>query len=517
MSGATFFPTAPPDALALLADAMSRSLLAPLALREELDRIEVDAAPPEEWLLDGAALCAEIAGVLGAWPPHPPATTQEFARCAAALQRLDRWHRPLLPSETDLPRRAEHEILLDRMALEDRFNANLEHGTVIARQAFGSPFLRLDDGELDWNATPSPYAMLCALLDICVFLPASVAAGDPDAESSIEGGRYIDLIFRRFPPEELRLPWPPDALRLAIAPVAETEEDARFWVEGDHYAIESTVPFTRFEALIRLAAGAHLLLLPEMTVDGTLLLRFAETLRILRREVARADPDRMPALRLALIGVIEAPRVAGAAHRNYIAVINADGKILFTQEKLSHWNLDARAQSRFGLDGQGYPVPLREDTIPGANIVVAEFDALGRIMVLICADMSHEMPGDWIADHIGLDWLYAPVMDGSTCWLQGHVPWIVQRALRSCARVGTTVMVTNSMVMTHWNNRVIARHQAIPSYPYRAYEECGIGFVARRNGLDTVIQHIKVELAAPYSPVLRIIDWSTGWTAPPTT
>src|ERR1700723_679897 len=101
----------------MLATAMSRSLpLAPRALKDELDRIEVDLTPPEEWLLDGLALCAEIATALGTWPPHPPTTPQEFARCAVALQRLDRWHRPLLPSEVTLPRRAEHEILLDRMA-----------------------------------------------------------------------------------------------------------------------------------------------------------------------------------------------------------------------------------------------------------------------------------------------------------------------------------------------------------------------------------------------------------------
>lgn len=253
-----------------------------------------------------------------------------------------------------------------------------------------------------------------------------------------------------------------------------------------------------------------------MTVDAAYLARFAETLHGLRREVARADPDRMPSLRLALVGVIGGPRVAGGPHRNYIAAISANGEILFTQDKLTHWNLDARAQSRFGLDDRGYPVPLRENTTPGTNILVAEFDGLGRIMALICADMSHNMPGDWIADHIGLDWLYAPIMDGSTCWLQGPVPWIVRRALRTCARAGTTVMVANSMVMTRWNNRAIARDKVTASYLYKIYDDCGVGFIARRDGVNVVAQHVKVELATPRSPVLRIIDWSTGWTEPPT-
>jgi predicted amidohydrolase len=84
--------------------------------------------------------------------------------------------------------------------------------------------------------------------------------------------------------------------------------------------------------------------------------------------------------------------VAGGPHRNYIAAISGNGEILFTQDKLSHWNLDAGAQSRFGLDGKGFPVPLRENTIAGTNIMVAEFDGIGRVMALICADMSHNMP-----------------------------------------------------------------------------------------------------------------------------
>jgi hypothetical protein len=342
-------------------------------------------------------------------------------------------------------------------------------------------------------------------------------AGAPDAESSAEGSRPIALVFRRFPPEEIGLPWPTEAFRLALAPVVETDEDARLWVRGDRYAIELTVPLVRLEAILReaFASRAHMLLLPEMTVDATLLSGFIQKFKALRREFARLEEDEVPRPSLLLIGVIEAPKVSGGLHRNYVAAINANGEILFTQDKLSHWNLDAVAQSRFGMDDHHYPVPLYENTSPGIEVQVTEFDGFGRLMALICADMSHNMPGDWIADHIGLDWLYAPVMDGSTCGCQGRFPWIVQRALRVCDRAGTTVMVTNSMVMTHWNNRVIARHRADSSYPYKMYDTCGIGFIARRDGLKTVVQHAKIDLSAPKSPILRIIDWSTGWTQPP--
>ncbi|WP_427975912.1 hypothetical protein [Acidocella sp.] len=490
---------------------------APETLLKELDRLDLDMVPPDEWLIPSAELCAEVAESLGDWPPATPTTAKDFALCAAALQRLDRWHRPLLPSEVTLHRLPDHEAHLDRMAMEDRFNTNLQHGTIIARQAFGSPFLRLDDSELDWAAAPSTYSIICSLLDICVFLPAVVMAGAADAASSTEGSRPIALVFRRFPPEEIGILWPTDAFRLALAPVVETDADARLWVQGDRYAIELAVPLTRLEAILRktFVNRAHMLLLPEMTVDADLLPDFIKKFKALRREFALADDGEVPRLSLMLIGVIEAPKVSGGMHRNYVAAISASGKILFTQDKLSHWNLDAVAQSRFGIDGQHYPIPLYENTSPGINVQITEFDGFGRLMALICADMSHNMPGDWISDNIGLDWLYAPVMDGSTCGRQGCFPWIVQRALRVCDRAGTIVMVTNSMVMTHWNNQVIARHRADPSYPYKTYETCGIGLIARRDGRETVIQHTEIDLLAPESPILRIIDWSMGWTPPP--
>jgi len=487
MPNATHIPTSPPDALASLADAMSRSLVLDGAvLRRELEQLGGDIVPPEEWLIQGTTLCAEVVTAIGAWPPPVPTTAQDFARYAGGLQRLDRWHRPLLPDEIALPRLVEHEALLDRMALEDRFNSNGAIGTVIARQAFGSPFLKLDNAELDWSVAPKPYAVLCAMLDVCVFLPASITACDPDDEIGAVSTRRVALSFKRFPSDEPSLPWPLDDLRIAVAPVAEAETDASIWVEGDRYSIHPEIPLARLEALISLAltGGAHLLLMPEMTVDEQHLMHFAASFRRLRRQSALASPTEMPSLRMALIGVIARPSGAGAAHRNYIAVVNGRGEILFTQDKLSHWNLYEPAQSRFGLSRKGYAVPLREDTVPGSKIVVAEFDGLGRIMALICADMSQNMPGDWIADHIGLDWLYAPIMDGSTCWAQGGAPWIIGRAARSCAQAGTTVIVTNSMVMTHWNNRVITLHRAAdPAYPYVNYSACGIGLVIRWNGL----------------------------------
>jgi hypothetical protein len=504
--------------LAVLANAMSLSASLDLfALQEELERLETrfDHTPPEEWLIPGADLCTEIAAEVGDWPPLPPASAARFGEYMAALQRLDRWHRPLLPTEIDLTRLDEHEALLDNMELHLRFNSNGDYGSVIPRLATGSPFPRLDKAALDLNTAPTAFAIVSALLDICVFLPATVMGCEPDAPSTTVGTRLITFNYRRFPPDTIGFPWPPDAFRVAIAPVAESAVDASLWVKGDRYSITPAVPLTRFAAILRgaFANRAHVLLLPEMTVDGALLPDFIDILRSLRLEFNAADRDQTPSLRLLLIGVIAAPTSPDGLHRNYVAALDGGGQVLFTQDKLSHWNLDSRAQARFGLDGRGYPIPLLENTAPGTNIEVVEFDGLGRLMALVCADMSHDMPGDWITDHIGLDWLYAPIMDGSTCDQQGRFPWIVQRALRLCERAGTTVMVTNSMVMSHWNNDVIAKMPVHPSNPYRLYSACGIGFLARKNGPETIIHHALINIASA-SPVLHFVDWSTGWTAP---
>lgn len=515
-------PTSPSNALAILAYTMAYS--SPLVLTglgDELEKSKADVTPPRDWLSSGVDLCTKVATMIGDWPPPPPLTAEAFARYCAALQRLDRWHRPLLPSETNTPRLPEHEALLSLAASNDRFNTNPDFGSVIARQALSRPFLRFDDNDPNWKDMPSPYAALSALLDVCAFLPPDVPAGPPDTESSTTGCRHIRLVFQSDPQKfSFGLDWShQDLLRIAFAPVAEAEKDACLRVKDDHYAIEPKVQFERLRELIKeaFAKHVHLLLLPEATVDAAYLPKIATTLRQLSRAALRANPVEMPSLRLALIGVSEIPQEEKGCHSNRIVAFNTKGEVLFTQDKLSHWNLGPKAQSRFGFAEKGYPTLLHEDTSPGEEITVVDFEGFGRIMALICADMNKDMPGDWIADNIGLDWLYAPIMDGSTCWSQGDCPWIIKRALRSCSRNGTSVLVANSMVMTHWNNSAISHHKKDPTYLYKLYTSCGIGLAVRQgeDGQSPEIQHVTVDLSPPSSPVLRIIDWDSGWAAPP--
>ena len=184
--------------------------------------------------------------------------------------------------------------------------------------------------------------------------------------------------------------------------------------------------------------------------------------------------------------------------------------MLLEQDKLSHWNLGEAAQSRFGLLGK-YPVPLLEDTQPGNSITIAELPGLGRLLTLICADLSANQPGDWIAENIGIDWLHAPIMDGSSCWTQPRVQWAIRRAERA-AGAGTAAVVTNSMALTFWNNQVIARESAKDAaYPYRIYTECGIALAVLPRADSIKMQHVTEPMPPRRSPVVHLIDWSGGW------
>ncbi len=511
------FQMAPPDALAELADAMIRAgPLDHVDLQRELEGIEPEFRAPDEWRLPGRELCDKIKAVMGIWPPSVPDNVGQFVRYVVALQHLDRWHRPLLPTEMRLPRLEEHELLLDKIAIEGRLNDNPDKGIVVGRLAPGERYFRLENEGIDWNGKPSHYEIVLSLLENCLFLPAKVGAGDPDDEN-FTLVRQIDLTFQRILPEDYSFTRHHNELRMAFAPVAETTDDAEIWVDGDKYSISSRVSFERFENIIKksLSCNAEILLLPEMSLSYKFLEDFRGAVRSMRKIAVQSNSDAISALRLIFVGVIKEPDFFGGKHRNFVVAINGMGDVLFSQEKLSHWNLNERAMSRFGLDNIGYASPLYENTEPGSEIKIIEISGLGRLVTLICADMSHDMPGDWILDNIGLDWLFAPIMDGSTCWTQGALPWIVKRALRATKMSGTTAVVSNSMVMTHWNNKTIASKIGDSTYPYKIYDSCGIGFVSRQQDAEIVVKHVTVSLNSITSPVLRIIEWSSTWSTCP--
>src|SRR5205814_2149903 len=137
MAVASPVPPNPSDALASIAAAMAA--FSPSSIEtfaEAVDRIDVGLDPPEEWVLDASALCLDVLSELGGiWPPPVPDSAGKFAEYARQLQRLDRWHKPTLPTAIDLGKNTEHEEALDRLIASEQFNANADAGTLIPRES----------------------------------------------------------------------------------------------------------------------------------------------------------------------------------------------------------------------------------------------------------------------------------------------------------------------------------------------------------------------------------------------
>ena len=503
------------DAFAYIAAAMLGFQPADWAEWEEaLNDLIPEYDRADEWRMEAADLCRETLDAFSSWPPPSPADERHFADYARHLQRLDRWHAPLIPA-TDLDRSADHEASLDQFYLTGRFNADQRAGIVIPRESPDTPFLKASP-ELNWQLEPSSFAVLNCLLQYCAYLPPLVSGDDPDKEEKRDT-RALEIAFQRFPTGSIPPRYFSDDLRVATAPVLERSDEAQLWTDGDRYSIHPSIAEVRVAEVVRAAItnDADLLLMPEMSIDEALLPALKHCIVHEAHEYFHRT-NQLSRLSFVICGVLRKRMATDLAHRNYVAVLSSDGELLFEQDKLSHWNLDAATQKRFDLFG-GLPVPLFEDTIPGTAIIIAEIPSLGRLLTLICADISAHQPGDWVADNVGLDWVYAPIMDGSTCWTQAKIPWVIKKACRM-AEAGTATIVTNSMSLTYWNNAVIKRDsERNPDYPHRVYEKCGVALAALPIGDTFQIQHITEPLAGGSSPVLHVIDWSTGWKDPPET
>jgi hypothetical protein len=170
-------------------------------------------------------------------------------------------------------------------------------------------------------------------------------------------------------------------------------------------------------------------------------------------------------------------------HRNYAVAFDANGDQPdgFRQLKLSHWDLTHSEQDRFGITHYQAPHgalsdPIEENSRPADCLSVLEIPGVGRTATLICADMSQNNPGDWLSINAVLDWLYAPIMDKSTCWQISDRkntprPWIVRRSYRSARLTRTLVITTNSIALSCWVNG--ANRRAASTWP--PYNEVGIG------------------------------------------
>lgn len=214
----------------------------------------------------------------------------------------------------------------------------------------------------------------------------------------------------------------------------------------------------------------------------------------------------LPPLAYAIVGVMSHE---GVTPRNFVAVLAGDGRVLAEQDKISRWDLTPDEQRWLGLgkDGDTLPDWLEESIAPSEGVAVLDLPGFGRLMVLICADMSIEEPGDFLYVNGGVNWVYAPIMDRT--WRPrrdgSKENWIVARSLRAARASRGNVVVTNSMPLTTVCNET----NAVRGIAYPASAVCHVALML--DGRDDNPASAIKDVDLLKTDVVVCEDWYDGW------
>ncbi|HET9638701.1 MAG TPA: hypothetical protein VFP12_05805 [Allosphingosinicella sp.] len=439
-------------------------------------------APADRSLSELAQLAAP--GLAAAEADRP--TVEQFQAVIRAVHILDQWHEPLLEAMRGAARSEAHAAAYARLRPEAEsrangggYNAAGRHGRMIPARLAATHLEADKKGE-------AKRSLLVELLHFTTYLPQTITAGHPSNPESPER-RQIGLRYL-LPGQELadgRDPLPAQPV-IAVAPVLQSLDHAQVHALPDQpaYTVRPIYPEDRLRGIVEqaLEAGSHILFLPEMSVNEEHLDRLGHILRTCSGAHSRRHG--LPELRYVVAGIWGPPTEARPRHRNYIQVLNILGERLAEQDKLSRWDLSEDQQKRYDIQpGCGAPAWLEEHIHPGENIWIMDLWPFGRFLTLICADMSHDQPGDWLVQNVAIDWLHAPIMDKSIDCVrtpEGRLePWIVDRAERALEHGVDRIIVTNSTLLTLRLNEANIR-RADPRYP--PVGECVVGFFIDGSG-----------------------------------
>lgn len=466
-------------------------------------------------------------------PKGAPTTQDEFVALMAALQTLDQWHRPIVPQPDGrvYEKTESHDVILDELTQRARFGA-CKGGIIIPRYAdVPSPELlaarvaRYDDAENPMRSAETRvrprHLLLAQAMDHVSLLPARVEALNPDRRL---GKRTVQMEYVR--PEANNTPRnmnePQSELVFAIAPVLQGEHEAGIELAdtaGKLYGVQPKYDFARIRRIVRQAIteGAHFLFFPETTVPEGSLGGLSSLIN--EAVIEHQDSGALSQLQFLFAGIAGTPADAGEKHRNLAVAFDSSGEIVLRQDKMFRWDMERDHIERFGFHRTlnfelKNKTKLKENIAPARSAVIADIPGFGRVVHMICADADYNLPGDWILQHLNVDWLHAPIMDASIGQLPSNGSsskgsWISKRANRAAASAPTNVIVTNSMSLSHRLNAE-NEHMKRGRTPI---QQCCVGLIVQ---CGPTPQHIRLE--APIdgpAPVMMLINWNgKSWSVP---
>ena len=467
--------------------------------------------------MEGPAVCARAPVEAAAdLLPAPAFSQHAVATLLAAIQLLDEWHAPLCPDRSGEQKVAgDSHVDADlRLISAGRFNGNGELGSLIPR--LGGHWRDSSDDDIrdaimrEYDGT-GPGEGVGRHLRHTVLLPNRIEASlDGDAGPK----RDVAVSYLRLAEADIA-PRRNGPHRVVVAPLLERDEDVSMQTTpAGEYLVTPVDLVARVRSIVAAAyrQEASIVVMPEMVLSPA-------TFAALRTELAARhaayaeENDALPPLAYLLVGTCE-PKEGGSARSNFVAVIAADGQVLARQDKVSRWNMCEDEQRQYALapGGASAPAVLNEAIDPAAEIVVMDLPGLGRLVVLICADMDISEPGNWLYANTGLEWIYAPIMDRTRAphRVRGDVgPWIVRRAHRAACAARARVIVANSMALTPKVNATNAARGLSGLYP--AAGECHIALLLDGTSEDVTCDEVVVGLDA--SDVAEMRAWGDDWNA----
>lgn len=526
-------PENPSDTLAQLASAVHR--LERSGERKAVEKwlksaLSGEAAIGEEreWSLSPEELFAGPAFAGLAWPVSTPASESEFVRVARAVFALDRWHRPLVPSLSGpYPKLRAHEEAIDRLQFFDLFG-ECDDGIILPGRAWAHEHLKFDrEYASDLRAAlknnplggavnqEAPTTVLPLLMFDTTYLPKVLQAQDQDG---VAGSRLVTVRYKRVL-GGAGAAFTAKGLIVAVAPLMEAKNDAEVCRVGRCYGVMPQYPVTRLQEVLNAAVAANvdILLLPETSVAADALPSLSAAIKEACRRHFEATSA--PAnLRYVFAGVSGPAAAAGGRAQNFVVILDSEGRELARQAKLFRWDLNGDQINRLGLfvdfkmRRRARPSTKMEENIaPADEVVLLDFDDLGRLLNFICADMFSNLPNDWFYQQCRLDWVHAPIFDQ-------HIPplptwnWINDRAYRAAMAGRARVMVSNSISLTCRLNEQNASAPKERSYP--TLSECGVGLFIDGGLPAPKYGRLTATVAAPSPKVLMSI-WNHKWSALP--
>ena len=200
----------------------------------------------------------------------------------------------------------------------------------------------------------------------------------------------------------------PGCEQVGIAPLACEAGELRAtpaYLNGRMYA--DYAPAASFDAgeaaiaAIRTLGGVDVVVMPELAMRESDVDRLSVALRDLP----------MPRPRLIVAGSYVTSAQAEGQGWNECRVMNGRGVELWRQRKLWPAGVDQHRALAFGLPDPGPNVLVLENTASGAELVIADVEAFGRCVVLICQDIEAPMLANEVALKYQPDWVFVPILD----------------------------------------------------------------------------------------------------------